>query len=616
VNYTTSEMMAVAAARALTNEDVCFVGIGAPSLACNLARLTHAPGITLIYESGTIDTRPNVLPLSIGDGELAETARSVIPLPEIFTHYLQRGRVDVGFLGAAQVDRVGGLNSTVIGRYAAPQVRLPGAGGAPEIAAHARQCFVVLRAAPRSCVARLDFRTSAGYLDGPGARARAGARGAGPRAVITDFGLLRPHPASCDLQLAALFPGASVEQARAAVLDFFNADPAEYLVILTPNCSGALRLVGKSYPFEPGGRLLMTADNHNSVNGIREFAWARGAEVTYLPVVAPEMRVDESQLLALLDRAAPGRRRLLAYPAQSNFTGAQHPLEWIAAAQSRGWDVLLDAAAFVPTNRLDLGRWRPDFVSLSFYKMFGYPTGVGALLARRSALARLRRPWFAGGTISIVSVQGRGWHYLLPGEAGFEDGTVNYLSLPAVEIGLRHLNAIGIDVIHERVMCLTGWLLERMQGLRHANGAPLARIYGPGDARGRGGNIAFNLFDRYGKPYDYHHVEALAAQGGISLRTGCFCNPGDGEVAHDLRREEMAACFRGGPMAFSEFFTLIHAQTGKTPSTMRVSLGLASNFADVYTFVNSLETFRDRRAADLPWAPEPTLAAVRERDAA
>ena len=187
-------MMTIAAARMLWDGCVCFVGIGLPSAACNLARLTHAPDIVLIYESGTIGTRPDVLPLSIGDGELAETAACVVPLPEVFSYYLQGGRVDVGFLGAAQIDRFGNLNSTVIGPYDAPATRLPGAGGAPEIAAHARQTFVMLKATPRSFVEQLDFRTSAGYLDGHGARARSGARGGGPRAVITDFGILTPHP--------------------------------------------------------------------------------------------------------------------------------------------------------------------------------------------------------------------------------------------------------------------------------------------------------------------------------------------------------------------------------------------------------------------------------------
>lgn len=199
--WTSEEMMTVAAARVLWDGCVCFVGIGLPSAACNLARLTHAPDIVLIYESGTIGTRPNVLPLSIGDGELAETAACVVPLPEIFSYFLQAGRVDVGFLGAAQIDRFGNLNSTVIGPYDAPATRLPGAGGAPEIAAHARQTFVVMKASPRSFVAELDFRTSA----------------ARPSAVITDFGILTPDSDSGELALTALFPGSTVEDARAMV---------------------------------------------------------------------------------------------------------------------------------------------------------------------------------------------------------------------------------------------------------------------------------------------------------------------------------------------------------------------------------------------------------------
>ena len=215
--YTRDEMMTVAASRLLRDRCVCFVGIGLPSAACNLARLTHAPGIVLIYESGTIGTRPDVLPLSIGDGELAETASCVVPLPEIFSYYLQAGRVDVGFLGAAQIDRFGNLNSTVIGSYGAPATRLPGAGGAPEIAAHARRTFVMLKATPRSFVERLDFRTSAGFLEGGDSRERSGAGGAGPLSVITDFGVLAPEPVTRELVLSALFPGATVEEARAAV---------------------------------------------------------------------------------------------------------------------------------------------------------------------------------------------------------------------------------------------------------------------------------------------------------------------------------------------------------------------------------------------------------------
>jgi glutaconate CoA-transferase subunit B len=214
--WTPDEMMTVAASRLLWDRCVCFVGIGLPSAAANLARYTHAPDIVLIYESGTVGTRPEVLPLSIGDGELADTATAVVPLPEVFAYWLQGGRIDVGFLGAAQIDRFGNLNSTVIGDYAHPVTRLPGAGGAPEIAAHARQVFIVLKQTPRAFVDRLAFCSSAGFLEGGGARARAGAAGAGPQVVITDVGVLRPAPGTEELQLVALYEGASVAQARKA----------------------------------------------------------------------------------------------------------------------------------------------------------------------------------------------------------------------------------------------------------------------------------------------------------------------------------------------------------------------------------------------------------------
>jgi glutaconate CoA-transferase subunit B len=210
--WTPEEMMTVAAARLLWNGCVCFVGIGLPSAAANLARHTLAPDIVLIYESGTVGTKPDVLPLSIGDGELADTATAIVPLPEVFAYWLQGGRVDVGFLGAAQIDRFGNLNSTVIGDYAHPKTRLPGAGGAPEIAAHARQVFVVLKQNPRTFAPTLDFRTSAGFLDGGGARARSGAAGAGPQVVITDLGVLRPSPDTDELQLVARYEGVSIDR--------------------------------------------------------------------------------------------------------------------------------------------------------------------------------------------------------------------------------------------------------------------------------------------------------------------------------------------------------------------------------------------------------------------
>ena len=214
--YSADEMMAVAASRRLADGTVCFVGIGLPSKAANLARRTHAPKCVLVYESGTIGAKPEHLPLSIGDGELAETADAVVSVPEIFAYWLQAGRIDVGFLGAAQIDRFGNLNSTVIGTYDHPTVRLPGAGGAPEIATSCGEVFVMLRQSPRAFVERLDFRTSVGYGEGRGSRERLGARGKGVTAVITDIGVLEPDAESCELTLTALQPGATAEQAVAA----------------------------------------------------------------------------------------------------------------------------------------------------------------------------------------------------------------------------------------------------------------------------------------------------------------------------------------------------------------------------------------------------------------
>jgi glutaconate CoA-transferase, subunit B len=214
--YTTDEMMTVAAARELRDGAVCFVGIGLPSEAANLARATHAPNCVLVYESGTIGAKPETLPLSIGDGVLATNADSVVSVPEIFNYWLQAGRVDVGFLGGAQIDRYGNINTTVIGSYARPRVRLPGAGGAPEIAASAKEVMMVLRQGPRSFVERLDYLTSVGHRHGGDSRAELGYPGTGPTTVITDLGVLRPDPGTKELTLVALHPGATVEAAREA----------------------------------------------------------------------------------------------------------------------------------------------------------------------------------------------------------------------------------------------------------------------------------------------------------------------------------------------------------------------------------------------------------------
>jgi selenocysteine lyase/cysteine desulfurase len=382
-----------------------------------------------------------------------------------------------------------------------------------------------------------------------------------------------------------------VEQARGAVMKFFNASADEWVVIFTANASQALKLVGESYPFGPESEFLLTFDNHNSVNGIREFARGHGTTVTYIPVVLPDMRVDEDDLDRHLDNNRSGQPNLFAYPAQSNFSGVQHPLEWIDRAHARGWDVLLDAAAFTPTNRLDLNRWRPDFVVQSFYKIFGYPTGVGCLLARKVALAKLHRPWFAGGTITVASVQGDK-HYPAQNEAAFEDGTMDYLALPAVEIGLHHIESIGYDTIHERVRCLTGWLLDNLVALRHANGQPVVRVYGPHTTDRRGGTVTFNFYNQDGRPIDHRVVEQTANASNICLRTGCFCNPGGGEIALGISGTELSSCFRQAKhkthLTIDDFRLCID---GKSSGAVRVSLGLVSNLADVEKFLEFARGF-------------------------
>ncbi|HEY3382226.1 MAG TPA: aminotransferase class V-fold PLP-dependent enzyme [Vicinamibacterales bacterium] len=394
-----------------------------------------------------------------------------------------------------------------------------------------------------------------------------------------------PHSANPTSQLST----GLVDRARRHVLSYFNAAAEEYGVIFTGNASHALKLIGESYPFEPGKRFVLTFDNHNSVNGIREFARSRHADFRYIPVVPPDLRIVASDVEAALDpggQAAPG---LFAYPAQSNFSGVQHDLGWIEKAQARGWDVLLDAAAFVPTNRLDLGRWHPDYVVLSFYKMFGHPTGVGALLARWPALAKLRRPWFAGGTITVASV-GADRHHLAPGEPAFEDGTLNFGSLPAIDIGLDFIESVGVDTIHRRVQALTGWLIDALLALRHSTGRPLVAVYGPANTEDRGGTITLNFRDETGQFIDHQAIEARAADQRISIRTGCFCNPGAGELAMGLSPEEMSSCFirLSDRITYDEFRRCID---GKSTGAVRVSLGIASNFADVRSFVEFARTF-------------------------
>jgi len=427
------------------------------------------------------------------------------------------------------------------------------------------------------------------YLDYTGGALHADSQVREHARLLNEHVFGNPHsanPSSADTTRA-------VERTRAAVLAYFNGT-GEYTAVFTANASGALKLIGESYPFAAGGRLLLTTDNHNSVNGIREFARAKGAFVDYAPVTSPDLRIDAGAMDALLALASPAHANLLAFPAQSNFSGVKHPLALVDTARDRGWHVLLDAAAFVSTNRLDLRAVTPDFVSISFYKMFGYPTGVGCLLIRNAALGRLRRPWFAGGTVNFATVQGR-LHVLSPREAGFEDGTLNYLSIPAVEIGLRHLDRVGMDTIDARVHCLTAWLLSGLLALRHSNGRPMVRVYGPATSAQRGGTVTMNFYDPNGHLLDYRRIEELAGRERISLRTGCFCNPGAGETAEGLTEDDMlAGLAEGADITLPRFLQVMQHRGGKSAGAIRVSLGLASNFADAERFLQFAAAFRDQ----------------------
>lgn len=446
--------------------------------------------------------------------------------------------------------------------------------------------------------ARLDElrATEYGYLDeqdhlyldytGAGLAARAQLRAHEKRLAGTLFG--NPHSVNPTSEAATKL----VEGARRRVLEHFNAAQDEYTAVFTQNATGAARLVGEAYPFSRGTRLVLTFDNHNSVNGLREFARSRHARTTYVPTQAPELRVDTAALTEVLTR---GRRGLFAYPAQSNFSGVRHPLEWIDRAQGLGYDVLLDAAAFLPTSRLDLSVVHPEFVIVSWYKLFGYPTGVGCLIARRDALARLVRPWFSGGTIQAVSV-GMPWHTMASDETAFEDGTVNFLSIPDVHFGLDWLADIGVDTVGTRVRCLTGWFLTRLTALRHSDGTPMTRVYGPLDTTSRGGTVSFNFLDAAGRVVDERLVAAETSAARISLRTGCFCNPGVGEDAFGLHLNALHALRSAKTTSLDEYLQLIGLPSA---GAVRVSFGVASTRTDVDRFLSFAEqTYRDRETTD------------------
>ncbi|HEY7188290.1 MAG TPA: aminotransferase class V-fold PLP-dependent enzyme [Vicinamibacterales bacterium] len=358
---------------------------------------------------------------------------------------------------------------------------------------------------------------------------------------------------------------AAMEDARAETLRFFGADAREYDLVFTANASSAMRILAEAFPFGAGSRLVLTADNHNSVNGLRVPAVERGADVQYVPLDADLRAADPRPWLR---RAiAPS---LFAYPAQSNFSGVRHSLHWVKRAHSQGYHVLLDAAAYVSSSALSLADVPADFVAISYYKLFGYPTGVGALLVRRDALAVLRRRYFAGGTVDFVSVQNDRFRPRA-GAAAFEDGTPPFLAMPAVRDGLRWLTRIGMDKIQQHVCGLTASLLDRF-----ASCGDRVHVYGPVDTQNRGGIVAFNLTTG-GRVVDYEIVEAAARERGIAIRGGCFCNPGAAEHAFGFNADRARDCLRA-PFSIPRFRACMD---GTPVGALRASIGVATSEGDL-----------------------------------
>jgi len=376
-----------------------------------------------------------------------------------------------------------------------------------------------------------------------------------------------------------------IEWTRADVLDFFDADPDVWTVVFAANASAAAKLVGEAFPFGEDSRLVLLQDNHNSMNGLREYARAGGAAVEYLPLDG-ELRLAGGGFPA--DRlGAPAGPSLFAFPAQSNFSGVRHPLSLATEARRAGYSVMLDAAAYVPTSPLPLRSTDADFVCISFYKMFGFPTGVGALLARRESLAGLRRPWFSGGTVEWVTVE-TGRRRLLPSAEAFEDGTPNFLDIAAVSGGLELLREIGMEDIRAHVADLTVRLLESFASAETALGRPLVDLYGPRTIEGRGATVAFNLLDEAGGTIPYEEVERAARDAGIAVRGGCFCNPGASERAFGVDPTRTLACLESVPRGEFHPRRLGDCLDGAPVGAVRASFGIASTAADVDRLVDFL----------------------------
>lgn len=418
-------------------------------------------------------------------------------------------------------------------------------------------------------LARLD-RAGLTYLDYTGASPHPASLVAGELERLDQRVLGNPHSEHQPSRSAT----EDIESARAAILDFLSADPGEYAVVLTANATAACHLVAESYPWSHRCRLVLTADNHNSVNGIAEYAQRAGSPVDRIPL-GDHLALEQADA-ALGSMRGPG---LFAYPAQSNFSGSRHPISLVDTAHASGLDVLLDAAAYLPTADLDLRAVKPAFVVLSLYKIIGYPAGLGALVARRDALARLKRPWFSGGTVDWVSPS-LGRHQLRPGVEAFEDGTPPFLIAGAVAPGLAIAREADRPRLRRHLGRLTKRLLDGLADLRLADGRPLVLIHGAPTPADRGATVSMTVLDGQGRAIPFWEVESAARSEGLAIRGGCFCNPGCAEKAFELTPATIGPCLDtlGGEFSIPGFVTCL----GDRPvGAVRVSLGLGSLHRDV-----------------------------------
>ncbi|CDO75966.1 hypothetical protein BN946_scf184888.g16 [Trametes cinnabarina] len=409
------------------------------------------------------------------------------------------------------------------------------------------------------------------------------------------------HSVSNTSQLSA----ACAMEARQAVLSFFRAPPG-YTVVFTANATGALKLIGESFPFGVGSAYVLGADSHNSVHGIRQFAKRRGAAISYIDSTDVG-GFDAAEAKAVLSRHRPRGESappcLFAMTGQSNISNSKNPLSMIEFAAAQGYYTLLDAAALAPTSVINLSETPVDAMAISFYKMFGFPTGVGALVVKESFLARLERPWFAGGTVDVVQAPGSIVTLTAELYERFEDGTINYLNLPAITDGLRFLSAY-LPFLPLRLSSLTRHLITSLSELRHdTTGTPVVQILSRrpnkivrsvGEQSDTGSVVALLFLSPSGQMIPNSFVEYAASRHNISLRTGCMCNPGGAAALLGLRDAMAALPCNATLHAFEQ-------EMGRELGVVRISLGLASDFRDVWRVVQFAKIMGDGAARTALW---------------